>query len=113
MSTSNNQNGKPPMVNGRIVPHADVQKLEASGGNPLPASVKVSMEAKLNTDLSNIRVHTGPNAARMTTTMAAQAFTVGNHIVLAPSLANSGQGRHLLAHELSHVVQQTRGNPKK
>ena len=97
------------MVNGRVVPHADVQKLHASGGKPVPAMVKSEMEAKLGADLSNVRVHTGPNATRMTMTMGAQAFAVGNHIVLSPSIANTQEGRNLLGHELTHIAQQRQG----
>jgi len=111
MSKSNH--GKPPTVNGRVVSNSDVQRLSASGGKPIPAAIKGALEAKLGTDLSNVRVHTGPNAARMTVTMGAQAFAVGNHIVMSPSLANSQEGRRLLAHEITHMVQQQKGIPKR
>jgi len=108
MAESNN--GRPHMVNGRVVSQADVQKLKTSGGKPIPANIKGTLEAQLGTDLSNVRVHTGPNATRMTMTMGSRAFAVGNHVVLSPKLANTQEGRNLLAHELTHIVQQRRGN---
>lgn len=67
----------------QILP-ADIQKLETSGGKPLPQPLKHILESELKTDLSKVRVHTGENAVRLTNLMGAESFSVGNHIVIAP-----------------------------
>ena len=66
------------------------------------------MEARLGHDFANVRIHTGPRAAAAALSIGARAYTTGSHIVFgldeyAPSRA---AGRWLLAHELTHVVQQ-------
>ncbi len=101
----------PHTVNGKIIPAADVKKLESSGGKPLSTAIKNTLEAKFNTDLSNVRVHEGPNAARLTATVGAKAFTLGNHVVFQPGLFDTQEGQRLLAHELTHVVQQGSSTP--
>jgi len=74
----------------------------------LPAVLQTDNEACVGADLGNVRVHTDSSAVQMTREMGAKAFTHGNHIYF-----NQGQyapetlaGKHLLAHELTHVVQQ-------
>lgn len=59
-------------------------------------------------DFSDVRVHTGTAAAAAAQAVQADAFTVGNHLVFDAGryLPSSREGRHLLAHELAHVVQQ-------
>ncbi|WP_206056559.1 DUF4157 domain-containing protein [Nocardioides sp. GY 10113] len=61
-------------------------------------------------DFSGVRIHTGPAAGRAARSIQASAYTVGQHVVLAEPAADTGSGRALLAHELTHVVQQAR-NP--
>jgi hypothetical protein len=71
------------------------------------------MEADLGHDLGQVRVHSGPLAARAANSVGARAFTVGEDVILgeaAPPLATE-QGQRLLAHELAHVLQQRRGGP--
>lgn len=94
---------------GTKVSQQDVQKLEMSGGNPLPMDVKSHLQAQVGYDLSAVRVHTGPNAQELTRKVGAQAFTVGNRVVLSPDVARTPEGKRLLAHELTHVVQQNSG----
>ena len=62
-------------------------------------------------DLTGIRVHHGPLSAALTAAHGAEAVTVGTDIHLAPDHAplDSREGRHLLAHELVHVWQQSAG----
>jgi hypothetical protein len=66
------------------------------------------MEQRLGHDFSRVRVHTGAAAERSTRDLAAQAFTLRNDIVFAAGqfAPQSSAGRRLLAHELTHVVQQ-------
>jgi hypothetical protein len=77
-------------------------------GQPLDAAARRFMEPRFGHDFSRVRVHTGPAAVASARSMDAQAYTVGSHIAFdagryAPANAS---GRELLAHELTHVVQQ-------
>lgn len=79
----------------------------ADSGAPLPDSARVSLETTLGADLSSVRVHTGPTAAAATTHLGAQAYTVGEHIVLGSGAASGSSGaRRIVAHEAAHVLQQ-------
>ncbi|HEY2512523.1 MAG TPA: DUF4157 domain-containing protein [Polyangiaceae bacterium] len=82
----------------------------ASSGAALDATTRASMEARLGHDFRDVRVHTGADAAGAAQALDARAFTAGRDIVFgagayAPS-SEAGDG--LLAHELTHVVQQAR-----
>jgi hypothetical protein len=79
-----------------------------SAGRPLDPDVRAFMEARFGQDLSPVRVHTDDAAALSARAVAALAYTVGNHIVFDAGRYSpqTHGGRHLLAHELSHVVQQ-------
>ncbi len=81
----------------------------SSGGNPLPAKLRSDLEPKFGADFSNVRVHTGAQSDLLNRSLGAQAFTHSNHIYMGAGKYNPGSasGKHLLAHELTHVVQQT------
>jgi hypothetical protein len=66
------------------------------------------MEARFGRDFAHVRVHTGETAARSARAVAADAYTVGSHVVFAAGRYApwSSAGRRLLAHELAHVMQQ-------
>ncbi|HEV7821300.1 MAG TPA: DUF4157 domain-containing protein [Burkholderiales bacterium] len=88
---------------------ASVQRALASGGSPLEAGLRRDMEQRFGHDFSRVRVHTGPVAEQSAQDVSAHAYTVGHSIVFdagrfAPGTAT---GRRLLAHELTHVVQQS------
>ncbi|MEL6854291.1 MAG: DUF4157 domain-containing protein, partial [Cyanobacteria bacterium J06607_13] len=86
-----------------------IQALQHSGGQPLPTSVRTFMEPRFGRDFSGVRVHNTPQAAELSNQLNAKAFTVGNNIVLGKG-TTSGQTtaeKHLIAHELTHVVQQS------
>ncbi len=78
------------------------------GGRPLPAPVRVPLERSLGDDFSAVRVHTDASADRLARAMGAVAFTTGQDIFFRRGRYDPGAqpGRHLLAHELTHVVQQ-------
>lgn len=78
------------------------------GGSSLPAETRDDMESGFGADFSNVRVHTGQEAAGMSRDINAQAFTHGNDIYFNEGKYNPGskEGQHLLAHELTHTVQQ-------
>lgn len=90
------------------------QKITSSkgGGSPLPEGVRTNMESSMGADFSNVRVHTNSNAVGMSSQLGAQAFTHGNDIFFNSGKYNPNNqtGQHLLAHELTHTVQQ--GNSK-
>ncbi len=70
------------------------------------------MESRLGADLGSVRVHTGPQADASARALGARAYTVGQDIVFGNGeyRPDSHAGRHLLAHELSHTIQQGNGS---
>jgi hypothetical protein len=78
------------------------------GGSSLPGSVSSEMGSKMNADFSGVRVHDNAHAAKMNTQISARAFTVGNNIYFNQGEYNpsSQSGKFLLAHELTHTIQQ-------
>lgn len=81
-----------------------------SGGN-MDTGTRDFMESRIGADFSEVKIHTGNEAAHMSTALQAQAFTVGNDIYFNEGKYNpsSSEGRHLLAHELTHTLQQSQG----
>jgi Zn-dependent peptidase ImmA (M78 family) len=69
------------------------------------------MERRLGSDFGDVRVHTGAPAHESATSVGASAYTVGSDVVFQNGQYDpeSDQGRHTLAHELTHVVQQRSG----
>jgi hypothetical protein len=81
--------------------------LVSGGGHPLPDALRGKMEAALSAEFSAIRVHVGPQPARI----GAIAFTIGTDLYFAPGRyqPDTIQGQQLLGHELAHVIQQRQG----
>lgn len=80
----------------------------SQGGTPLPSAARAFFEPRFGRDFSQVRVHADTQAADAARSVQARAYTLGSHIVFgtgeyAPA---SSAGRRLLAHELTHVVQQ-------
>ncbi len=77
------------------------------GGHPMPADVRAKMESAFGADFSQVRIHEGARAAAL----GASAYTQGPDIHFAPGAyrPHSSDGQELLAHELTHVVQQRDG----
>jgi hypothetical protein len=88
-----------------------VQEALRSGGQPLPAQTRAFMEPRFGHDFGGVRVHTGAEASRSAEAVAARAYTVGNDVVFRAGAyqPHAPEGAHLIAHELAHVVQQSRG----
>jgi len=80
-----------------------------SGGEALPEAVRSHFEARFGHDFSRVKIHTDGVAAQSARSVGARAFTVGSDIVFNNNefQPHSPAGRHLLAHELTHVVQQS------
>ena len=83
------------------------------GGQPLDSATRMQMEDAFGVDLSAVRTHTGSQAASLSRTLGARAFTTGQDIFFGHGAYDPGStnGRELLAHELPHVVQQGTGTP--
>lgn len=79
-----------------------------SGGSPLPKEVRDEMEQKFGTSFKRVKIHADPISYALCEEISAQAFTRGNHIYFNRGKFQPGtrEGRLLLAHELTHVVQQ-------
>ncbi len=82
-------------------------------GSGMDTSTLSFMENRFGTDFSNVNIHTGDYAVQMSRNLNAQAFTVGSDIYFNSGKYNplSDSGKHLLAHELTHTIQQGGGHP--
>jgi hypothetical protein len=85
------------------------------GGSKMPENTLSFMESRFGADFSDIKIHTDTNAVQMSRELNAQAFTVGRDIYFNSGkyAPDSDSGRHLLAHELTHTVQQGGGVDRK
>ena len=79
-----------------------------SGGHPLPDSERSFFESRFGRDFSQVRIHTDARAAESARSVSALAYTKGSDVVFGAGQYRPGtdSGRTLLAHELTHVVQQ-------
>ncbi|BAZ31240.1 hypothetical protein NIES4074_37120 [Cylindrospermum sp. NIES-4074] len=87
-----------------------------SGGTPLDKETRSFMEPRFGADFSSVKVHTDSSSVQMNKELGAQAFTHGHDVYFGAGKYNPGadDGKRLLAHELTHVVQQTGAvQPKK
>lgn len=86
-----------------------VEQVLGSPGQALDADTRAFMEPRFGRDFGDVRIHLGDQAARSAESVNALAYTVDHHVVFGHGSYNpAGQaGRELLAHELTHVVQQT------
>lgn len=85
----------------------------AGRGEPLPEAVRADLEPRFGADFSAVRVHTDGAAQELARAVSAEAFTLGTDVVFGPGryAPETDAGRHLLAHELTHVLQQQPGLP--
>lgn len=77
-------------------------------GSPMPETTKAFMEDRFNANFEGVRIHTGSTAETLSRSINAQAFTHGNDIYFNSGKysPHTGAGGHLLAHELTHTIQQ-------
>jgi hypothetical protein len=90
---------------------SDVQSAirnKTTGGEPLSSDVRDHMEPRFNADFSNVRVHSDAESASLNNRLGARAFTYQNHIFFSRDQYQPGSsdGKQLLAHELTHTIQQ-------
>jgi hypothetical protein len=83
----------------------------SGGGSPLDAGVRSNMESAFGADFGDVRVHTDDRASKSAEAVGANAYTVGSDVVFKGGQYDPGSagGQRTLAHELAHVVQQSRG----
>src|ERR1700737_629393 len=83
----------------------------SGGGSPLDRDARGFMESRLGADFSDVRVHTDAKATESARSVQAYAYTVGNDVVFQSDKYSpeSDSGKRMLAHELTHVVQQRSG----
>ena len=89
-------------------------RLRRGGGSPLSANLRAEMEARFGVSFDAVRLHKDGEAGQLNEDLRARAFTHGTDIYLGASQPDitTGEGKRLLAHELTHVVQQTGGKPR-
>ena len=82
------------------------------GGEPLPSKPRASFEQRFGRDFEKVRIQRDAKAAGTAAKLHARAFTVGNNIAFGKGQfrPDTSEGERLLAHELTHVVQQTKGS---
>lgn len=90
---------------------AVVHDVLRSPGRPLDAAVRAYFEPRFGHDFSRVTIHSGTGASAAARAVSAKAFTVGSDVVFGENQYAPGtnSGQRLLAHELSHVVQQSSG----
>ena len=83
-------------------------KLPGGSGQPLAPTVQALFEPRFGTDFSGVRVHAGEHAAQAARSIEARAFTAGRDVVFGADEYHPEhrEGQRLIAHELTHVVQQ-------
>jgi hypothetical protein len=88
---------------------SSVTQALASPGKPLESALRQDMERRFGYDFSQVRVHTDATAAQSARDVNASAYTVGNDIVYGTGryAPTAQHGQRLIAHELTHVVQQS------
>ncbi|MFO0699074.1 MAG: DUF4157 domain-containing protein [Nitrospira sp.] len=94
---------------GQMDAPVSVDRVLASSGRPLEPALQRDMGQRFGYDFSQVRVHTGTDAEQSARDVHAHAYTVGNEVVFGAGQFTLGTyvGRRLIAHELTHVVQQS------
>ncbi len=109
-TASTEMTASPSAFSGQEAPPV-VRQVLSEAGRPLDAASLAFFEPRFGLDLGHVRLHDDAQAARSAVAVGARAFTVGGHIALTDGIDTASEsGRHLLAHELTHVVQQGGGS---
>ncbi len=98
-----------PSDSGQVAAPPSVNRVLASPGQALDASIRAEMEPRFGHDFSGVRVHSSAAAEQSAQDVDAKAYTVGHHIVFRAGqfAPTTREGQRLLAHELTHVLQQS------
>src|SRR4030095_2547165 len=96
---------------GGIASDSISQKIDSTkgGGSSMDGGTQGFMESRFGTDFSGVKIHTDENAVQMSQELNAQAFTTGSDVYFNAGKydPSSETGKHLLAHELTHTIQQS------
>jgi hypothetical protein len=84
-------------------------KTSMGGGAPLPGAMQRQMEGAFGADFGGVRVHADETSAELARSMSARAFTLGGHIFLGAGQRTDNH--ELMAHELTHTIQQGASTP--
>lgn len=99
---------------GGAASEAVVNQISATkgSGNSMDSNTQTFMQSRFDTDFTDVKIHTGGESIQMNRELNAEAFTVGNDIYFNEGQynPNSSEGKYLLAHELTHTVQQKNVN---
>lgn len=89
---------------------ATVHSTVSSSARPMDVATRKEMESRIGFDFSKVRLHTDARASASARALGARAYTLGSDVVFGEGryAPDTREGRRLLAHELAHVVQQTR-----
>lgn len=89
---------------------ADLNTLRGTG-RPMDRSTRKFMESRLGWDFRHVRIHNDSRAAFLARSVKSRAFTIGHNVIFGKNQYDPGtyQGKRLLAHELAHVMQQSKG----
>ncbi|HYP26483.1 MAG TPA: DUF4157 domain-containing protein [Blastocatellia bacterium] len=100
-----------PSAAGETVAPFTADEAKLSSGQKLDPATRSFFEPRFGHDFSRVRVHADGDSARLSESLNAHAFTYGSNIYFNRAQYNpaSPEGKHLLAHELAHVVQQSGG----
>ena len=92
----------------RAAVQAQVDRASNDSGGPLPGGLRSELEPALGADLGSVRVHTGAASASAADALQAKAYAVGQDIHFGAGAydPSSQSGKHLIAHEVAHTVQQ-------
>lgn len=101
---------KGPRIEAQVAAGVEMENAGSSFGSPLPEDVRTFMETRFHHSFSSIRIHTGSDAEASARALNADAYTIGNRVVFGAGQyqPNTATGRRLIAHELSHTLQQAR-----
>jgi hypothetical protein len=101
-----------PQVSGAAA-QAQVEQANRSTGAPLPGGLRGELEPALGADLGGVRVHTGAASATAADALQAKAYAVGQDVHFGAGTYDpaSASGKHLIAHEVAHTVQQQGAAP--
>lgn len=82
--------------------------IRSANGSPLDSSTEEFMESRFGHNFSSVKIHTDKQAAMSANSINARAYTIGNNIVFGTDeyKTQTAEGKHLIAHELTHIVQQ-------
>ncbi|MGD9534395.1 MAG: DUF4157 domain-containing protein [Candidatus Nitrosocosmicus sp.] len=97
------------ILSGRMVDKI-TSHVNHNSGMPLDISTRNAMESKFNFDFSSVKIHEDNKAHELSQSLSAHAFTYGNHIFF--NSKQSLNDKKILAHELTHVLQNHRMSPE-